>query len=338
MAYDLQNRLVIGIASSALFDLQESDAVFNRDGEEAYREYQEAHLDNPLQPGIAFPFITRLLALNNLGPTNDPLVEVIILSRNDPDTGLRVMRSVQAHDLSISRAIFMQGKSPYKFMPALNMSLFLSAHEPDVLEAMNQGLPAGRVLQSSFTDDPEDGSLRIAFDFDGVLADDTSETIYQSGGLDGFQAHEVANASIPHGPGPLKDLLAKINVIQQREQERLNEDPDYGTRVHVALLTARNAPAHERAVLSLKQWGVRVNDAFFLGGIEKAAVTAVLKPHIFFDDQKDHLEGTSKVTPSVHVPFGRLNRSNTATVDATSPTAVVHTADGSNPRRVHDPT
>ncbi len=331
MAYDLQNRLVIGIASSALFDLQESDAVFNRDGEEAYREYQEAHLDNPLQPGIAFPFITRLLALNNLGPTNDPLVEVIILSRNDPDTGLRVMRSVQAHDLSISRAIFMQGKSPYKFMPALNMSLFLSAHEPDVLEAMNQGLPAGRVLQSSFTDDPEDGSLRIAFDFDGVLADDTSETIYQSGGLDGFQAHEVANASIPHGPGPLKDLLAKINVIQQREQERLNEDPDYRTRVHVALLTARNAPAHERAVLSLKQWGVRVNDAFFLGGIEKAAVTAVLKPHIFFDDQKDHLEGTSKVTPSVHVPFGRLNRSNTATVDATSPTAVVHTADGSKP-------
>ena len=256
---------------------------------------------------------------------------MIILSRNDPDTGLRVMRSVQAHDLSISRAIFMQGKSPYKFMPALNMSLFLSAHEPDVLEAMNQGLPAGRVLQSSFTDDPEDGSLRIAFDFDGVLADDTSETIYQSGGLDGFQAHEVANASIPHGPGPLKDLLAKINVIQQREQERLNEDPDYRTRVHVALLTARNAPAHERAVLSLKQWGVRVNDAFFLGGIEKAAVTAVLKPHIFFDDQKDHLEGTSKVTPSVHVPFGRLNRSNTATVDATSPTAVVHTADGSKP-------
>jgi 5'-nucleotidase len=337
VAYDLQNRLVIGIASSALFDLQESEAVFNRDGEDAYREYQEAHLDSPLQPGIAFPFIRRLLALNNLRPTNDPLVEVIILSRNDPDTGLRVMRSVQAHDLSISRAIFMQGRSPYKFMPALNMSLFLSAHEPDVLEAVNQGLPAGRVLQSSFTDDPEDGSLRIAFDFDGVLANDTSESIYQSGGLDGFQAHEVANASIPHGPGPLKDLLAKINVIQQREQERLNEDPGYRMRVHVALLTARNAPAHERAVLSLKQWGVRVNDAFFLGGIEKAAITAVLKPHIFFDDQKDHLEGTSKVTPSVHVPFGRLNRSNTASADATSPAAVVHTADGSNPGRVHDP-
>jgi 5'-nucleotidase len=231
VAYDLQNRLVIGIASSALFDLQASDAVFNRDGEEAYREYQEAHLDSPLQPGIAFPFIRRLLALNNLGPTNDPLVEVIILSRNDPDTGLRVMRSVQAHDLSISRAIFMQGKSPYKFMPALNMSLFLSAHEPDVLEAVNQGLPASRVLQSSFTDDPEDGSLRIAFDFDGVLADDTSETIYQSGGLNGFQTHEVANASIPHGPGPLKDLLAKINVIQQREQERLKEDPDYDVEI-----------------------------------------------------------------------------------------------------------
>lgn len=313
VAYDLQNRLVIGIASSALFDLAESDTVFRTDGEAAYREYQERHLDEPLQPGIAFPFIRRLLALNDLGSAGDPLVEVIILSRNDPDTGLRVMRSVQAHGLSISRAIFMQGRSPYKFMPALNMSLFISANEPDILEAVDQGLPAGRVLESSFSDDLEDRTLRIAFDFDGVLADDQSETIYRAEGLQGFHNHEVANVAVPHDPGLLRDFLARINTIQEIEQQQVESDTTYRRRIHVALLTARNAPAHERAILSLKKWGVRVNDAFFLGGIEKAAVTAILKPHIFFDDQTDHLDGTAKLTPSVHVPFGRLNQTTTQT-------------------------
>ena len=321
--YDLQNRLVIGIASSALFDLQESDEVFKTEGEDAYRRYQEEHLDDTLHPGIAFPFIRRLLALNDLSEARD-LVEVIILSRNDPDTGLRVMRSVQHHGLSISRAIFMQGRSPYKFMPALNMSLFLSANDSDVRDAVGLGLPAGRVLESTFVDDPDDLSLRIAFDFDGVLADDTSENVYQEVGMEHYFAHEVANGATPHDPGPLKDLLAKINKIQQKEQDRLREDGTYKTRVHVALLTARNAPAHERAILSLKEWGVRVNDAFFLGGIDKAAITAVLEPHIFFDDQVLHLEGTSKLSPSVHVPFGRLNRPpssdhSSAKVDADHP-------------------
>ncbi|WP_369388211.1 5'-nucleotidase [Streptomyces sp. CG1] len=306
-AYDLANRLVVGVASSALFDLRESDAVFREQGEEAYRAYQERHVDDTLRPGVAFAFIRRLLSLNDLGEPGDPLVEVIILSRNDPDTGLRVMRSIQAHELPISRAVFMQGRSPHKFMPALNMSLFLSANGMDVREAVAAGLPAGHVLGSQYADDPEDQELRIAFDFDGVLAGDAAEQVYQSAGLEEFRAHEARNAATPHDPGPLRDFLAGVNRIQRRELERRKSDPGYEPRVHVSIVTARNAPAHERAVTSLKQWGVAVNDAFFLGGIDKGAVMGVLNPHIFFDDQVTHLESTSRTTPSVHVPFGKIN-------------------------------
>ncbi|MGW2563638.1 5'-nucleotidase [Streptomyces sp. NPDC001514] len=305
--YELADRLVIGIASSALFDLTESDAVFREQGEESYRAYQEEHLDETLRPGVAFPFIRRLLSLNDLGKEGDPLVEVIVLSRNDPDTGLRVMRSIKAHGLSISRAIFMQGRSPHKFMPALNMSLFLSANECDVREAVLAGLPAGHVLGAPHEDDTEDHDLRISFDFDGVLATDASEQVYQAGGIEEFRTHEVMNAAVPHDAGPLKEFLANINRIQRREEKERRKNADYRIRLHVSLVTARAAPAHERAVMSLKRWGVTVNDAFFLGGINKGEIMKVLKPHIFFDDQQSHVASTSQTTPSVHVPFGKLN-------------------------------
>jgi 5'-nucleotidase len=305
--YDLKRRLVIGVASSALFDLSESDAVFQQEGEQTYRKYQEENLGVDLDPGVAFPFVRRLLSLNDLGPDDDPPVEVIVLSRNDPDTGLRVMRSIERHKLPITRAVFMQGKSPYRFMPAFNMSLFLSANERDVREAVAAGLPAGWVVPSAAVDDPNDHDLRIAFDFDGVLADDSSEQVYKSDGIEGFRAHETANVTTPHDAGPLKDFLANINLIQDREEERRRTDPNYKIRVHVSILTARNAPAHERAITSLKDWGVRVNDAFFLGGVEKAAITDILKPHIFFDDQMAHLDGTARSTASVHIPFGVIN-------------------------------
>ncbi|WP_234358607.1 5'-nucleotidase [Streptomyces sp. NRRL B-24085] len=307
MAYELEKRLVIGIASSALFDLAEADVVFREQGEEAYRAYQEQHLDDVLGTGVAFPFIRRLLSLNDLSP-EDPLVEVIVLSRNDPDTGLRVMRSIKSHGLPITRAIFMQGRSPYHFMPALNMSLFLSANEIDVREAVALGLPAGRVLGPAAADEGEDHDLRVAFDFDGVLADDASEQVYQVDGIEGFRSHETMNAATPHDPGPLRDFLANVNRLQQREEEQRAKDPTYKIRVHVSLVTARNAPAHERAVRSLKDWGVTVNDAFFLGGIDKSTIMQVLKPHIFFDDQVSHLAGTARSTPSVHVPFGEMNQ------------------------------
>ncbi len=307
LPYDLTNRLVVGIASSALFGLAESDAIFREEGEESYRHYQEEHLDDPLMPGVAFPFIQRLLSLNDLANTDDPLVEVIVMSHNDPYTGLRVMRSIAHHELGIIRAIFTQGRSPYIFMPVLNMSLFLSANEDDVRHAIAQGYPAGQVLDSAYSNDEGD-ELRIAFDFDGVLADDASDQVFQQRGLQDFQQHEVINAVTPHSPGPLHDFLSNINKIQKREEQRCSEDDGYSRRVRVSIVTARGAPAHERAIASLKAWGVTVNDAFFLGGISKGVIMPVLRPHIFFDDQRTHLLSTAQSVPSVHVPFGSVNR------------------------------
>ncbi len=311
MPYTLENRLVVGIASSAMFDLTESDEVFRNEGEEAYRKFQESLLETPLTQGVSFSFIRRLLSLNDLAPGSDPLVEVILLSRNDPDTGLRVMRSIEHYGLPMTRAIFMQGKSPYRFIPALNISLFLSGNSKDVAEALALGYPAGLVLPSAIVDDDDD-DLRIAFDFDGVLVDDASERIVQEGTLDDFHAHERTNMTTAHDPGPLKPFLGEIKKIQGIEEARRLSDPSYRNRVHVSVVTARNAPSHERAVLTLKEWGLMVNDAFFLGGIEKAKVLAVLRPHIFFDDQPAHLRPAASVVPSVHIPFGVANESANA--------------------------
>jgi len=312
--YELDNRLVIGVASSAVFDLRESDAVFRSQGEEHYRKYQEEKLDEPLPKGIAFPFVKRLLSLNDLSPkpAEDPLVEVVLLSRNDPDTGLRVMKTIQHYELGMTRAIFMQGRSPYEYIPALNIALFLSGHKPDVDAAIALGHPAGHVLDSTFDDDEGDKTLRIAFDFDGVLAGDESESVMQASGLSAFHDHEVENVKQPHHPGPLKDFLVRISKIQSAEEAYKKQNPGYENRVRVSIVTARNAPSHERPLKTLKSWGVMANDAFFLGGIEKGRVLAVLKPHIFFDDQSGHLKSTSAVAPSVHIPFGVTNQPKTS--------------------------
>lgn len=306
MAYDLENMLVVGVASSALFDLSNADAVFRERGEVPYREYQEEHIAVAFEPGVAFPFIKRLLSLNDLSTNGNPLVEVIVLSRNDPETGLRVMRSIAHHDLPISRAIFMQGRSPFEYMGALNMSLFLSQNEQDVRVALEMGFAAGQVLGSPAAN-PKGRDLRIAFDFDGVLADDSSERVMQAEGLSAFHAHETEHIEEPLPEGKLSEFLRGINRIQDIEEERSAAEEGYNRRVHVAIVTARNAPSHERVVKTLKSWGVRVNDAFFLGGIEKAKVLRVLRPHIFFDDQLGHLQGAADEIPSVHVPFGVVN-------------------------------
>lgn len=309
MAFELDDRLVIGVASSAVFDLSESDAVFRRDGEAQYRKYQEQHLDVPLGKGIAYPFIKRLLALNDLREDpEDPLVEVVLLSQNDPDTGMRVMKTIGHYGLNMTRAIFTQGRSPYEYIPALNIALFLSADKQHVEAAIKAGYPAGQVLDSQFDDDERDDNLRIAFDFDGVLAGDESEAVMQSGGLGSFHAHEVINVAQPHNPGPLKEFFVRIARIQAAEEQYKLEHPGYENRLRVSIVTARNAPSHERALNTLKSWGVMANDAFFLGGIEKRRVLQVLKPHIFFDDQSGHLKSTRTVAPSVHIPFGVGNR------------------------------
>ncbi|MGV6486930.1 5'-nucleotidase [Stenotrophomonas bentonitica] len=307
MPYELDNRLVIGVASSAVFDLSDSDAVFRSEGEEQYRKFQEKNLDVPLPKGIAYPFIKRLLALNDLN-SSDPLVEVVLLSRNDPDTGLRVMKTIEHYGLGMTRAIFMQGRSPYEYIPALNISLFLSGHKPDVEAAIGLGHPAGQVLDSTFEDDEDDKTLRIAFDFDGVLAGDESESVMQSSGLIAFHDHEVKNVTQPHNPGPLKEFLVRIAKIQSIEESHKHNNPKYENRIRVSIVTARNAPSHERALKTLKSWGVMANDAFFLGGIEKGRVLGVLRPHIFFDDQSGHLKSASAVAPSVHIPFGVVNQ------------------------------
>ncbi len=307
MPYELDDRLVIGVASSAVFNLTDSDHVFKTQGEEEYRRYQGNNLDKPLPRGIAFPFIKRLLSLNDLRPS-DPLVEVVLLSRNDPDTGLRVMKTIEHYGLGITRAIFMQGRAPYEYIPALNIALFLSANKPDVDAAIRVGHPAGQVLDSTFDDDEKDKSLRIAFDFDGVLAGDESEAVMQSSGLTEFHAHEVKNVMQAHNPGPLKELLVRVSKIQSIEEQHKKDNPGYENRIRVSIVTARNAPSHERALNTLKNWGVMANDAFFLGGIEKGRVLGVLKPHIFFDDQSGHLKSASAVVPSVHIPFGVINQ------------------------------
>ncbi|MBG4029063.1 5'-nucleotidase [Pseudomonas aeruginosa] len=248
-----------------------------------------------------------ILSLNKLSP-KDPPVEVILLSRNDPDTGLRVMKSIEHHGLPMTRAVFLQGRSPQNYIPALKISLFLSANETDVKQAMIAGYPAGQVLKTAAYDDPEDKELRIAFDFDGVIADDEAESIYQeTRDLSDFHDHEQSLVNTPHSPGPLAEFLKKISTIQKLEQEQQENDPTYSPVLNISIVTARNAPSHERVINTMRHWNIRVNSAFFLGGIEKKSVLEVLSPHIFFDDQRLHLDPASSVLPSVHIPFGVAN-------------------------------
>lgn len=308
MPYELDNRLVIGLASSALFDLTDSDRVFRESGEQAYRSFQKEHQHVPLAPGVAFPFIKRLLSINQIRP-QDPPIEVVLLSRNDPDTGMRVMHSIGHHGLGMTRAVFLQGSSPHRYIPAFNISLFLSANETDVRQATLAGYPAGQVLDSHHIDLADDAELRVAFDFDGVIADDESEAVYQARrDLGEFIAHETRKVHIPLNPGPLQVFLSKLSGIQRLEEARAAIDPAYTPKLRISIVTARSAPAHERVINTMRSWGITVNEAFFLGGIEKRRVLEVLAPHMFFDDQQAHLLPAADILPAVHVPFGIANR------------------------------
>lgn len=307
-AYDLEQKLVIGLASSALFDLEESDEVFRTQGELAYRAYQRKHENSLLDQGVAFPFIQRLLSLNTIFPKDEPFVEVILLSRNDPDTGLRVMNSIEYYGLGIKRAIFLQGRTPHQYIDALNISLFLSANEIDVNQAITAGYPAGLILKGQIFEIDNNEELRIAFDFDGVIADDASEKIFKTEKLEGFIANESRLANQPVNPGPLHKLLTQLSTLQKAELDYVIKNPNYTNRLRISIVTARNAPAHKRVINSLRSWGIdTINEAFFLGGIEKRKVLEILNPHIFFDDQVTHLEKTADSIASVHIPFGIAN-------------------------------
>jgi 5'-nucleotidase len=309
MAFQIEHKLVIGVASSALFDLTESHKIYLDSGPDEYRKYQEQHIDTVLAKGVAFPFIRRFLNINKMFPRQTP-VEVVLFSRNSPETGLRVMRSIAHYGLDISRAAFMTGKSPYAYLPAFNAALFLSANEEDVKNAIAANYPAGLVLPSKIDDNDDDAELRVAFDFDGVIADDESETVFKKNNdIDEFHAHETRHVDTPHQPGPLAEMFQKLALMQRLEERMQRRDPAYKKILRIAIITARNAPSHERVVTTLKSWGVSASETFFLGGMNKARVLSVFKPHIFFDDQISHLKSAPGGTiPMVHVPFGVANR------------------------------
>lgn len=298
MPFTVDDKLVIAVASSALFDLRQSDRVYRMRGREIYEKYQRKHEERPLAPGVAFPFIRRLLKLNPAGiPENNRWVEVILLSRNSANTGLRVMNSIKHHRLSISRAVFTTGRNPYPYLGSFGASLFLSADAESVQGAIRAGYPAGQVLHTEYNDDPKDRELRIAFDFDGVLAGDEAERIFKLKGIDAFHKHEQRKSHRALQPGPLHELLMKLGKIQNRNRENVQR----GIDIRTAIITARSAPAHRRLIETMRSWGLEVDEALFLGGLEKSRCLRVFRPHIFFDDQQKHL---STVAPGVHIPFG----------------------------------
>lgn len=309
MPYPIERKLVVAISSSAVFDMHAADHIFREEGEESYREYQRNHLNDPFAKGVAFPFIRRLLHLNSVFPKEEP-VEVIVLSRNDPDSGRRFFESCKHYGLKISRGAFLCGKDPYPYVDSFNAALFLSANETDVRGALEAGMPAGLVLPTKASDEPDSDELRVAFDFDGVLAGDEAEQVYQEKGLELFHHAEQAKANQPLQAGPLNGLARKLSYWQKFEAKRQKEDPNFKPLLRIAIVTARNAPAHTRFVRTLEEWGLTATETFFMGGIDKSRVLRVFKPHLFLDDQLSHLESIADEIPCVHIPFGKVNKSS----------------------------
>ena len=307
MPFSTENKLVIAVSSRALFDLNEANNIFENQGEKAYMEYQWDNRKSILKRGVAFPFIKRLLQFNGSNDKENP-VEVIVLSKNDPFSGLRFFNSCEHYKINITRGVFTAGRDPLPYMDAFDCCLFLSANKEDVDKAIQMGKPAGLILPTQAPDDPATGELRIAFDLDGVLADDSSERIYQERGIAEYQQEERENAGIPAPPGPLKGLIERLAKIQKLENIEKSKNTNYVPRLRITIVTARNAPAHERVITTLREWGITAVEAFFLGGLEKNKVLKILRPHIFFDDQMVHLEAASNITPSVHIPFGIANQ------------------------------
>ena len=295
MAYDLKNPLVIGISSRALFDLEAENRIFLDQGLAAYEEFQVRHEKDVLPTGPAFPLVQAFLGLNSL--QQDRLVEVIVMSRNSPNTSLRIFHSIDHYGLDITRAALTGGAPIAPYLKPFETDLFLSAHRPDVQDAINSGIAAGMILAGSAPDRAPAAPIRIAFDGDAVLFSAESERIYQRSGLDAFAEHERSMADQPMEKGPFANFLMTIAHIQSRFADRESSP------IRTALVTSRNAPAHERAIKTLRQWGVRVDEAFFLGGVKKQEVLSAFGAHIFFDDQPAHAEPASQYVPSAVVPY-----------------------------------
>jgi len=294
-----KQKLVVAISSRALFDLDQSHAIFETQGKAAFCRYQIEHEDEVLAPGYGFSLVKKLLSLNNHCP-DSPLVEIILLSQNSADTGLRIFNSIAHHGLNITRAAFTSGVSPYSYMSAFGAHLFLSSNADDVAKTLAAGFAAATIL-SGPAKAHQSGQLRIAFDGDAVLFSDESERIYQQRGLREFTENERNEAKKPLPGGPFKDFLSALHHIQTRFD---SESPP----IRTALVTARAAPAHERVVRTLRAWGIRIDEALFLGGMSKGAFLKAFGADIFFDDQKGHCESAAEHVASAHVPHGITNQ------------------------------
>ncbi|MBK7530539.1 5'-nucleotidase [Piscinibacter sp.] len=297
MPVSLAGQLVVAISSRALFDFEEENQVFEASDDRAYMQLQLQRLERAAKPGVAFSLVNKLLAFNTPGKQR---VEVVILSRNDPVSGMRVFRSAQHYGLPIQRGVFTRGESPWRYLRPLAANLFLSTNEPDVRSALSAGVPAARVYpQSARASDAHPDEVRIAFDGDAVLFSDEAERVFQRDGLDAFQSHERQQAATPLAAGPFKPLLEALQALQR--------EPGQNMRIRTALVTARSAPAHERAIRTLMEWHIEVDEAMFLGGLPKGEFLREFEPDFFFDDQTGHIENAAPHVPAGHVASGIVN-------------------------------
>ncbi|MGB8856958.1 MAG: 5'-nucleotidase [Burkholderiales bacterium] len=298
MSAKIDDKLVVAISSRALFNLDDSHRVFQEQGESAYHQYQIDHEEEVLQPGVAFPLVKKLLALNR-GGAKHPHVEVVLLSRNSADTGLRVMNSIRHYKLDVTRAAFTRGESPYPYVSAYGTNLFLSADPEDVRQSLEAGFAAATIYPGSVGANTS-AQLRIAFDGDAVLFSDEAERVYRKEGLAAFNATETDAAKQPLSGGPFKNFLAALHRIQ-------SDYPLEKSPIRTALVTARGAPAHERVIRTLRAWNIRIDEMMFLGGLEKGEFLRAFGADIFFDDQHANCESTSKHVATGHVPHGVAN-------------------------------
>ena len=296
MSTTLDGQLVVAISSRALFDFEEENRHFEATDDRAYMQLQLERLDAAAKPGVAFSLVNKLLAFN----VGEPRVEVVVLSRNDPVSGMRVFRSAQHYGLPVQRGVFTRGQAPWRYLKPLNAHLFLSANEADVRSALAADVPAARVYPNSArASSAHPNEVRIAFDGDAVLFSDEAERVFQLGGLDAFQAHERDHSATPLAAGPFKPLLEAL--------QRLQQEPTKGMRIRTALVTARSAPAHERAIRTLMEWNIEVDEAMFLGGLPKGEFLREFEPDFFFDDQTGHVDSAAAHVPAGHVASGVSN-------------------------------
>ncbi len=297
MATNLNGQLVVAISSRALFDFEQENEVFEQGDDRAYMDLQLSKLDEPAKPGVAFSLVQKLLAFNS---GDIKRVEVVILSRNDPVSGMRVFRSAQHYGLAVQRGTFTRGQPPWRYLKPLHANLFLSTHLSDVRAALDAGVPAAQVYpQSTHASSAHPNEVRIAFDGDAVLFSDEAERVFQEQGLSAFQQHEKDNANLPLSGGPFKPLLEALHRLQQEGTPTM--------RLRTALVTARSAPAHERAIRTLMNWNIEVDEAMFLGGLAKGEFLREFEPDFFFDDQTGHVNSAAMHVPSGHVASGVSN-------------------------------